>query len=137
MLILKAQRAPWHIREVNGKYLVMATGKNALSTLHENILAMATGNIVLSTLHEIFWPLQWRKGIAGKCHVVTTRRQICNQLPREKMRSHLICLLFVVRKLSFVFVFAFVILFFWREGRGPKKNDILEKRRGGGTKCGY
>ena len=47
MLILKAQRAPWHIREVNGKYLVMATGKNVLSTLHENI-----------------WPWQWRKGIA-------------------------------------------------------------------------
>ena len=48
------------------------------------------------------------------------------------MRSHLICLLFVVRKLSFVFVFAIVILFFWREGRGPKKTLVFWK--GGGTK---
>ena len=52
MLILRAQRAPWHIREGNGKYLVMATGENVLSTLHEDI-----------------W--QWKKGIAKTCQVVT------------------------------------------------------------------
>ena len=69
MLILRAQRAPWHIREGNGKYLVMATGKNALSTLHENILAMATGKIALSTLHEIFGHCNGEKALQEKCHV--------------------------------------------------------------------
>ena len=54
MLILKAQRAPWHIREVNGKYLVMATGENVLSTLHENIWQWKKGiaeNVMLSQLY--------------------------------------------------------------------------------------
>ena len=145
MLILKAQRAPWHIREVNEKYLVMATGKNVLSTLHENI-----------------WPWQWRKGIAenvmlSQLHIahlyirtfgkmtnkvstrcqqgvnkVSTRCQICNQRPREKCEV-ILSVFCLSSEIIFVFVFAFAICF-WREGRSSKKIDILKKWRGGGKK---
>ena len=140
MLTLKAQQAPWRIREVNGKYLVMATGKNVLSTLHEN---------VLSTLHENIWLWQWMKGIAEMscCHnctlliltfahlekmtnKVSTRCKICNQRPREKMRSHLICLLFVVR--NHLCICVCICNLFLEGGTKVKKKkiDILKKWRG-------
>ena len=150
MLILKAQRAPWHIREVNGKYLVMATGKNVLSTLHENI-----------------WLWQWVKGIAEMscCHnctlhirilahlekmtnkvstrcqqgvnKVSTRCKICNQRPREKCEV-ILSVFCLSSEIIFVFVFAFAICF-WREGRSSKKNWYFEKMEGGKkeTKCGF
>ena len=146
MLILKAQQAPWHIREVNGKYLVMATGKNVLSTLHENI-----------------WLWQWMKGIAEMscCHnctlhirtfaqlekmtnkvstrcpqgvnKVSTRCKICNQRPREKMRSHLICLLFVVRKSS-LYLCLYLQFVFGGRDEVQKKNWYFEKMEGGGKR---
>ena len=124
---------------------------------------MATGKNVLSTLHENIWRWQWMKGIAEMscCHnctlhirtfahlekmtnkvstrcqqgvnKVSTRCKICNQRPREKMRSHLICLLFVVRKSS-LYLCLYLQFVFGGRDEVQKKIDILKKWRGGKKK---
>ena len=124
---------------------------------------MATGKNVLSTLHENIWLWQWMKGIAEMscCHnctlhirtfahlekmtnkvstrcqqgvnKVSTRCKICNQRPREKMRSHLICLLFVVRNHLCICV-CICNLFLEGGTKFKKKIDILKKWRGGEKK---
>ena len=119
-----------NIREVNGKYLVMATGENVLSTLHENIWQWKKGIAkecqvvtIVQFVHLKKWPTRCQQGV----NKVSTRCQICNHLPMKNMQ--VILSVFVCRqKIIFVFVFAFVI--FWREGRGPKKNIL--KNGGGG-----
>ena len=66
---------------------------------------------------------------------VSSRCQICNHLPRKKMQ--VILSVFCLSSENNLRICVCICnLFFWREGRGPKKNDILEKWRGGGNKMG-
>ena len=106
---------------------------------------MATGKFALSTLHEIFGHCNGEKALQEKCHVkrALQKNVMLSQQgvrfvisSRGKKNAKSSYLSFVCRqKIIFVFVFAFVICF-WREGRGPKKIDILEKWKNGKWKNG-
>ena len=124
-----------NIREVNRKYLVMATGEKCIIHFAWKHLAMEERHCKgMSSCHNCTiahlkkWPTRCQQGV----NKVSTRCQICNHLPRKKCKSSYLS--FVCRqKIIFVFVFAFVICF-WREGRGPKKNLIFWKNGGGEKK---
>ena len=101
---------------------------------------MATGKIALSTLHEIFGHCNGGKALQEKCHVkralqknvMLSQQGVRFVISSRGKNAKSSYLSFVCRqKIIFVFVFAFVICF-RREGQGPKKNLIFWKNGGGG-----
>ena len=121
---------------------------------------MATGKNVLSTLHENIWLWQWMKGIAEMscCHnctlhirtfahleemtnkvstrcqqgvnKVSTRCKICNQRPREK--CEVILSVFCLSSENNLRICVCICNLFLEGGtRSKKKIDILEKWKNG------
>ena len=137
LLVSRAQWLPWHISESDGKnILAIAMEKCIVSTFawkifgHSNgkrhcvHFCMKKGIVSIFTCH-IMETSHSQKNVMSchvqflTCHICTfahlgkwtTKRQIGNQLPREKWKVISLSFVFVIWKSSFVFVFVFVFLF--------------------------
>ena len=136
MLVLRAQRAPWHFREGNGKILAMATGKNALSTLHENILAMATGKIALSTLHEIFGHCNGEKALQE--NVMLSQQGVRFVISSRGKKCEVILSVFCLSSENHLRICVCICNLFFGGRDEVQKKMIFWKNGGGGkTKCGF
>ena len=132
-----------NIREVNGKYLVMATGENVLSTLHENIWQWKKGiaeNVMLSQLYIAhLYICTFGKNDQQGVNKVSTR---CQQgvkfvISARGKKCEVILSVFCLSSENNLRICVCTCNLFLEGGTRSKKNDILEKWRGGKTKCGF